>query len=195
MSKLTDREIRTALIARLNGRGIAPRAVLEEVQVFNGNAIADVVAVYKTLHCYEIKGQTDSIGRITRQGQFYDQAFPLITLVTTENHFRRAIELCPAHWGIVLAFERRSEVGLRFERGASRNPNYRPEIALLSLWRSELIEFSRSDEIGYEKMNRKEIAALIAQQQPLRLVNESLGNALAARWERRAKTDNPAPCM
>lgn len=148
----------------------------------NGNAIADVVAVYKTMHCYEIKGETDSINRIVRQSQFYDQAFPRISLVTTGNHLRKAETIAPKHWGIVLANpSHNGSVIFRYVRGATQNPSYLPEIALLSLWRSELIKFPSASNAPLQKMNKKKIAALIASSAPISVINESVGRVLAIR--------------
>lgn len=196
MQKLTDKEIRQALIANLGRRANAPRATLEEVHVCNGNAIADVVAVYKTMHCYEIKGETDSINRIVRQSQFYDQAFPLISLVTTANHLKRAETIVPKHWGVMLANPSHNGfVSFRHVRGAARNPSYLPEVALLSLWRSELIKFPSARNASLGKMNRQKIAELIASNAPVRVINESVGRALAARDSSNITPDNPLPCM
>jgi len=193
MLKLTDKEIRHALISSLKRRANAPRATLEELHVCNGNAIADVVAVYKTMHCYEIKGETDSINRIVRQSEFYDQAFSLISLVTTKNHLKRALAICPRHWGILIASELSSgEVSLRHVRGAGRNPQYNPEIALLSLWRSELIQFSVAGSSDFAKMNRRKIAEAIVSSAPAKIINERLGSALTTRRARLTMQDSVA---
>ena len=195
MQKLKDKEIRQALIVNLGRRANPPRATLEEVHVCNGNAIADVVAVYKKMHCYEIKGETDSINRIVRQSEFYDQAFPLISLVTTANHLRRAETIVPKHWGIVLAISsHKAFVTFKHVRGAARNPSYLPEIALLSLWRSELISFPNSSNASLDKMNRQKIAALIASSARVSVINESVGQALAARNSSNTTQGNPLPC-
>ncbi|MBB3213912.1 hypothetical protein FHW67_003218 [Herbaspirillum sp. Sphag1AN] len=192
MQKLTDKEIRKALIVHLGRRARPPHATLEEVHVCNGNAIADVVAVYKTMHCYEIKGETDSINRIVRQSQFYDQAFPLITLVTTTNHLKRAEVIVPKHWGIIIANSRASgSVIFKHIRGATRNPSYLPEIALLSLWRSELVNFPNFNSLSLEKMNRQKIAELIASSLPTSAINEVVGKALTARGSSPITSDNP----
>lgn len=196
MTKLNDKEIRKALIAKLERRACAPHATLEEVHVCNGNAIADVVAVYKVMHCYEIKGETDSINRVVRQSQFYDQAFPLISLVTTENHLKKAETIVPKHWGILLANHSiHGMVSLSYVRGASKNTFYRSEIALLSLWRSEMIEFTKGSSVPLEKMNREKIAAHITSNATTSRINESIGKALAARNSRAIKQDSLAPYM
>lgn len=195
MQKLTDKEIRHALLVNLGRRANPPRVTLEEVHVCNGNAIADVVAVYKAMHCYEIKGETDSINRIVRQSQFYDQAFPLISLVTTANHLRRAEIIVPKHWGIVLVNSSPSaSVTFKHVRGAARNPSYIPEIALLSLWRSELIKFPNLSNVSLEKMNRQKIAALIASSVPTSVISELVGQALAVRNSDNPTPDSPSPC-
>ncbi|MBV6325383.1 sce7726 family protein [Duganella violaceipulchra] len=195
MQKLTDKEIRQALIVHLRRRAKPPHATLEEVHVCNGNAIADVVAVYKTMHCYEIKGETDSINRIVRQSEFYDQAFPLITLVTTVNHLKRAEVIVPKHWGIMIAKPAHNEsVIFKHVRGVTRNPSYLPEIALLSLWRSELINFPNFNSPSLEKMNRQKIAELIASNMPISAINEVVGKALTARSLNNPSLDNPVPC-
>lgn len=196
MQKLTDKEIRQALLVHLRRRGKPPLATLEEVHVCNGNAIADVVAVYKTMHCYEIKGETDSINRIVRQSQFYDQAFPLITLVTTANHIKRSEVIVPKHWGIMLVSSASNDlVTFRHVRGATRNPLYLPEVALLSLWRSELISFPNFSSTSLEKMNRQRIAELIASSVPASAINEVVGKALTARSFNNTTLDSPSPCI
>ena len=52
---LNDSEIRRSLIQKLNNQAKQPKAILEELRVHNGNAIADVVAIHNNAHCYEIK--------------------------------------------------------------------------------------------------------------------------------------------
>jgi hypothetical protein len=185
MQRLTDKEIRQALIQSLKRRANPPVATLEEVHVCNGNAIADVVAVYKSMHCYEIKGETDSIQRVVRQSQYYDQAFPLVSLVTTANHLRRAQAIIPPHWGILVANMRRdSSVAFSYVRGAARNPAYSPEISLLSLWRSELIKFPAMQELSVAKLSRQKLATEIVARSSKEAIKEVVGLTLAARTKR-----------
>lgn len=196
MQKLTDTEIRRRLILSLKRRSHIPSAILEEVHVCNGNAIADVVAVYKKMHCYEIKGESDSINRINRQSLFYDQAFPLISLITTTNHLKKATRITPNHWGILLAYQSSDGgVNLKYVRAAVRNPLYRPEIALLSLWRSELIKLASNTSALLTKMNRQTIAAHIASSTPIKRINERVGEALVARSHNKPISYNFVPYM
>ena len=103
--ELNDSRIREALLRKLARQKTQPRAVLEELHVHNGRAIADVVTLHAEAHCYEIKGATDRIERITVQGTYYNAAFRRITLVTTESNLRQAWKLAPQFWGILVAIE------------------------------------------------------------------------------------------
>src|ERR1017187_12555 len=103
MMVLNDATIREALLSKFDRQKSRPRAVLQELHVHNGKAIADVVTLHSEAHCYEIKGATDRIGRITVQGVYYNAAFRRITLVTTECNLRRALRLVPLFWGIMVA--------------------------------------------------------------------------------------------
>ncbi|EIQ9109392.1 sce7726 family protein, partial [Escherichia coli] len=95
---LNDKEIRYGLVEMLLSRKQKPARIIHELPIDNGNAIADVVAVYKQLHCYEIKGDGDKVERLQSQGFFYNQTFPKITLVTTEKHLIRALNITPSFW-------------------------------------------------------------------------------------------------
>jgi len=183
MNQLTDREIRQVLLKRLKGMPIVPKAVLEEVRVHNGNAIADVVAVHRGPHCYEIKGESDAVQRIVRQGSFYDRAFQRITLVTTENHLGAATRLAPAHWGIMMATHPAgsAEPKLRYLRRASDSPCFDKQVALLTLWRCELISLCSSQEARLQKLSRQGLTQLLAQSNAARDINAWIGEKLADR--------------
>src|SRR5260221_7203730 len=111
--ELNDSSIRAALLRKLARQRVRPRAIIEELNVHNGRAIADVVTLHAEAHCYEIKGATDRIERITMQGTYYNAAFRRITLVTTECHLRRARKLAPWFWGIMVAIDDGDEVRFR----------------------------------------------------------------------------------
>lgn len=179
---LNDREIRPALLKHLRNFASAPKAVLEEIRVHNGNAVADIVAVHRVAHCYEIKGEADVIARIGRQGAFYDQAFQRVTLVTTENHLVHAKLLAPSHWGILLAEKSREKLPtLRYIRKATNSPKYDKQVALLTLWRSELLKMLSEEEPSVQKMSRSTLTQLIAETQPLRDISKMIGQHLVNR--------------
>ena len=143
---LNDRCIRQALIHNLVKQEHKPRAVIEELRVHNGNAIADVVALFDEAHCYEIKGATDKIERITIQSIYYNTAFRRITLVTTEGNLARALKIVPAFWGILLACNSSTEITFRWLRKPKQNPKFSKELAVLTLWKSEMLELLPQEE-------------------------------------------------
>ncbi|QKL09281.1 MULTISPECIES: sce7726 family protein [Pseudomonas putida group] len=161
---LRDKEIRTALVDHLMKRSPKPARVLEELTIDNGNAIADVVACYREMHCYEIKGQTDNVRRLLSQSEYYSQSFPKLTLVTTENHLKWAATHAPEHWGLILAKEQNNRVVLSYVRKAGTNSNFCKHRALLMLWKTELAAIATAHpQVAMKKsFTRADIAAAIS---------------------------------
>lgn len=183
MTQLADKQLRAALLARLKAQPVAPRAILEEVRVHNGNAIADVVSVHTKPHCYEIKGETDEVRRILIQGEFYDRAFQRITLVTTANHLVAAARLAPAHWGVMVASPRSagSEPALRYVRRSTDSPAFDKQVALLTLWKSELLSLCADEEAHVAKLNRLGLTKRLAQASAACDISTWIGQKLASR--------------
>ena len=161
---LRDKEIRTALIDHLMKRSPKPARVVEELSIDNGNAIADVVACYREMHCYELKGQTDNVRRLLTQSEFYSQSFPKLTLVTTENHLKWATTHAPGHWGLMLAKVQGKRVVLSYIRKAGTNPSFCKQRALLMLWKAELTTIANAHpQVALKKsFSRADIAAEIS---------------------------------
>ena len=158
---LNDARIREALLRKLARQKFRPRAVIEELHIHNGRAIADVVTLHLEAHCYEIKGATDRIDRITAQGSYYNTAFRRITLVTTQCNLRRAMKLAPRFWGIMVSIEIGGAVRFRHVRAAQLNPHFEKQAAAMTLWKSEMLELV--PEKGAERKPRKLLAQLIAE--------------------------------
>ena len=165
MILLRDKDIRPALIERLSRQ--RPKAIIEELRIDDGRAVADVVALFEEAHCYEIKGATDKIERLKSQGSYFCQSFRKITLVTTDNHINRAQLMIPEYWGIVLVKAAGDRNGLtrpKFShvRKALTNPDFCKSTALLTLWRQELIELTERDDSAVHRSNRSTLAAEIS---------------------------------
>ncbi|MGL4484085.1 MAG: sce7726 family protein, partial [Anaerovoracaceae bacterium] len=187
---LNDPEIRVALKEYLFRLPKRPKAILEELHVHKGNAIADVVAIYSEPHCYEIKGDNDNITRIEKQGFYYDLVFNKITIVTTQKHLKNALNKAPAHWGVCVA----SHDGFKFKitnhRKTSNNPYYNKEKAMQTLWRQEMLSIIQEDKLDVSmKLNKAELASSLALLLNKNTINTRLATLLAARTE--VKTQNP----
>lgn len=180
---LNDSLIRVALLARLRNAHPQPKALIEELRVHNGNAIADVVAIHREAHCYEIKGDGDKVERIVQQGIYYDLAFRKVTLVTTSKHIAKAIKIAPNHWGLLEAKENSAgKIIFRPVRQAQKSVAFDKQIALLTLWRNELFEIASSIEDKVQnKINRDSLSFLISQAFGAQELSLTIGKALVLR--------------
>ena len=178
--ELNDASIREALLRKLERQKSRPRAVLQELHVHNGKAIA--VTLHLEAHCYEIKGATDHIERIAVQGVYYNAAFRRITLVTTECNLRRALRLAPRFWGIIVAVADGEAVRFRHVRAARLNPNFEKQSAAMTLWKSEMLELV--SESGAERKPRRLLAHLIAETRRDLELSMNICNLLLGRRQR-----------
>ena len=153
---LNDPNIRNAFIEKLNRLPNPPKRIIEELPVHKGNAIADIVAIHEEPHCYEIKGESDNINRISSQGKFYDKAFRKITLITTSNHKKRALAIAPKTWGIIEAKITKGRIVFIHIRKATLNKTIEKKLALQTLWRDELFELASSSNAPTKKSATKD---------------------------------------
>ncbi|MDI7215434.1 sce7726 family protein [Leptospira santarosai] len=171
---LNDSVIRKGLKSYLKSKIQNRAKIIEELSIHNGNAIADIVSINKTLHCYEIKGETDKISRIEVQGAFYDLTFSYLTLVTTKNHIEKAIKNAPPHWGIIEVTRIKNKITFNQHRKAQHNTNIIKEKALLTLWKSELQViytkfYKQNPKIN---LNRIQLIDLICRKSTLKKIND-----------------------
>lgn len=174
----------------LEGKAQKPKAIIEELGVHNGNAIVDIVAVYKTMHGFEIKGEADNVSRVAKQSLYYNVSLPKLTLVTTKNHLGWASRNLPDFWGIILATRRQDgAVKLAHKRPAKGNPSFSKETSLLMLWKAELLSSRfQKHEIGARRNDsRAELAIKIA----ARLTKDQIAALIAASINDREKTRAP----
>ncbi|KUM54993.1 hypothetical protein AR688_17270 [Rheinheimera sp. EpRS3] len=183
-NNLSDKDIREALKKYLLSKPTPPQVVVDELSVHNGNAIADIVALDKYAHCFEIKSDKDTLSRLSRQISFYDFTFKKNTLVTTEKYLLKAESLIPDYWGILLA-KRTNSVKIVNYRNAKINRNWNAEKALLTLWKSELLEVDSRLSSGKSPRSnsRAQIAKKIVDDTCSRLVQKSFFEILADRFE------------
>ncbi|EMO66460.1 hypothetical protein LEP1GSC132_2465 [Leptospira kirschneri str. 200803703] len=171
---LNDLIIRKSLKSYLKSKIQKNTKIIEELSIHNGNAIADIVSINRTLHCYEIKGETDNITRIQIQGAFYDSTFSYLTLVTTKNHIEKAIKNAPTHWGIIEVTRIKNKILFYQYRKAKHNTNIIKEKALLTLWKSELqVIFTKLyKQSPKNNLNRMQLIDLICYKATLKKINE-----------------------
>ena len=194
---LRDLEIRTALHRHLMSRNPQPTRLIDEVSIHNGNAIADVVAFYDEMHCFEIKGETDNVRRIKKQGAYYNEAFPKISIVTTENHLQWCIANTPSFWGIMVAYLDEETVRIRYVRAIQHNPLVDKKKALMTLWRAELLNIALNNQnIKIKKhYDRDDIAIEISKVLPKKATLTLIQSALLSRTRLNLVTnESDVPC-
>lgn len=152
---MNDAEIRLALINWLNQKKIKPQKILNEVTISDGLARPDIIAIYSYSHCYEIKGNNDQIQRIAKQLTHYQASFKKNTLVTTQKHLKKAIELLPDFWGIIIAIHTNETINFKYIRKASHNPFYRKDIASKILWKTEMQYLLESKDISFRSSSTR----------------------------------------
>ena len=179
---LNDSDIRPCLIEFLNSKALKPRCILEELHVHRGNAIADVVTLHSEAHCYEIKGDKDKIDRLAKQGEYYNKVFRKISLITTERKLQEAIRKSPSFWGIIVAYSSQGEVKFKHVRKTSTNPYFDKELALATLWKSELTNLNDEFKLDIpSKMNKRDFAIEVSEKMNTIQLNRSIANILANR--------------
>lgn len=138
---LRDKDIRTHLLEYLSNIRPANGKICEEQTFHNGKVIADVAMISQGgVHIYEIKGDLDKIERIKRQSEYYNKCASKLSLVTTERHLKKALEILPQHWGIILVLKNEERIFFKYIRKSSTNYTFCKQTALMTLWKSELTE-------------------------------------------------------
>lgn len=155
MLVMNDAEIRLALINWLNQKKISPQKILNELTISDGLARPDLIAIYSYSHCYEIKGDNDQIQRIVRQFTHYQSSFKKNTLVTTKKHLKKALELLPDFWGIIVAINENQTIKFKYVRKSSHNPFYRKDIASKILWKAEMQQLLENKCISYKSSSTR----------------------------------------
>lgn len=183
MNQLNDKELRQSLIPFLENQANPPKRILEELPVNNGNAIADIVAIYNEPHCFEIKGDGDKIERILTQGESYNLCFRKITLVTTKKFEKRCLKLAPLFWGIIIAQTTDKGISLKYIRKAQVNPLFDKEVALYALWKDELLHLIEQEKINikYSEKNKSYMSNLLSKQLSKKKLNEKISFTLHLR--------------
>lgn len=183
MNNLNDLEIRQSLIQYLRRKDISENEIIQELHVYNGRAIADVVTIKNEPHCYEIKGDNDKLERLLKQNEYYKQTFRKITLITTEKFLGKAQEITPDYWGIlVIKYNGAGQLVIRHIRASKVNPNYNKSAALLTLWKSEILELVPDLDKKMAKSSRAVLADLIADTKEAIQVSKDIGKLLSYRF-------------
>lgn len=182
-SQLNDAEIRPFFLIWLYKRNIQPKYVFNEINIADGAARPDIVALYTHAHCFEIKGDNDQVERMIKQSNFYHLSFKKNTLITTYRHYKKALSILPEFWGIIIA-EKKPNNDLKFiyKRKAKNSPVFNKAIASKILWKVEMQTLLSKKQISYSsKNNRFDLIDLISENYSTTELNKEICNSLLNR--------------
>ena len=133
---MNDYEIREAICEYMENIHPEKFRIIDELVI--GEARADIVVVVDDLTGYEIKSDADSYSRLPGQIKEYDKYFQRNYLVVGEGHRKTALMHVPPYWGILCVSESKKGVQIETVREAGQNPKYSQKKQLSLLWRKEL---------------------------------------------------------
>ncbi|KGE17554.1 sce7726 family protein [Paenibacillus wynnii] len=141
--KTKDIDIRTSLHRRLKAEHateIADTLILDELALCQGDARIDVAVVNGAINGYEIKSESDTLGRLPRQCEAYSKVFDTVTVLTASKYVEGIINLVPDWWGLTRAeMEEDGVVHFFSIREPQKNPCIDSLALAQLLWRDEAI--------------------------------------------------------
>lgn len=159
---MNDYQIRTALKQKLRTMHLrdTESLVLDELGLKHGSARIDLVVLSSILHGFELKSDRDTLVRLPNQARIYNSVLDRVTLVVGNRHAKKAMQIVPDWWGVILVDKERSgEMCFLNLRQPQNNPS--PDILAIAklLWREEALNFLQ--EVGAEKGFRYKTRAAI----------------------------------
>jgi hypothetical protein len=193
--RLRDSDLRAAAVHRLLAHACqsADTLVLHELGLSHGASRIDIAVINGHIRGVEIKAEADTLERLPRQVEAYGQVVDRATLIASERHLPRALDLLPDWWGVVSA-RRAINGAVVFRRLREERTNRQTDAMSLArlMWRDEVHAVLSS--MGCEaKLLRASRAVLYA-----KLVEEVPKARLAALVRRTLKArtswrDRPQP--
>lgn len=169
-----DPDIRSVLINELNQRFPDPSQDLI-LQEFGCNTTRiDVAVVNGSLHGFEIKSDSDSLGRLVGQVEEYSRVFDFVTLICGRRLFAVARESVPKWWGLRLAEIENGKVRLKEIRRPKQNTSQDKAALARMLWKDEALRCLRKN--GYKTVNSKNSAEEIWNEAAMRLGVKTLAD-------------------
>ena len=141
--RMKDPDIRASVHTQVLGEQHKDPKVLvvDELGLRHGQNRADIAVIGDELTGYEIKGDFDSLGRLTRQIETYSAVFDRACIVSGPRLIYAALASVPDWWGVLVAWPVDGG-GITVEkvRVGAHNPSVQPLALAQLLWRSEAIQ-------------------------------------------------------
>jgi len=177
---MNDPEIRARLYPLLLG-GV----YIDELPT--GSTRADVVHITEHfMHGYEVKGDGDTLQRVSNQLRCYAEVYDFVTFVVTEKHLPKLLPLLPAWVGILVASPEAAV--LSPYRAASYNATVQPAPLAGLLWVEEIKQYLLARGLaGASTLRQREVAQYLrtARTVPLSHLAQYVRERLMARLPER----------
>lgn len=160
---MRDLDVRTAVRRRLEAEhGADPNTrIVEEMGIWSGSARVDIAVINGELCGIELKSARDTLERLDRQAELYNQVFDRVILVAAERHIEKVYSRIPGWWGVTTAVEERTgSITLQDLRPARRNRQLNALQLARLLWRTELLAILQRR--GFDKGVRSKPAEVLA---------------------------------
>lgn len=153
---LLDKDIREPLFDFLECEYGKTRIIQEKMM---GQSRADIVMVIEgALVGIEIKSDSDTYARLSRQVADYDKYFDYNIVVVGSSHGLHIEEHVPDYWGIITVEETLDGIDFYFLRRPILNPKMKLKRKLEILWRPELVLIQQKYNMpAYKQLSKKKL--------------------------------------
>ncbi|SHK62063.1 sce7726 family protein [Paramaledivibacter caminithermalis] len=149
--KILDADIRTSLYNRISNefKDEQDTIIVDELSVCQGDARMDVAVVNGLLHGYEIKSEGDTLKRLPNQIEIYNKVFDTVTIVTSDSHLNKTIDIIPEWWGVIKVRKYTKSFYLEDVREPKLNDFTDAYSIVQLLWRNEALQILK--DLGLQK--------------------------------------------
>ncbi|RYM61530.1 hypothetical protein BSQ98_18255 [Serratia liquefaciens] len=159
----------------------ASDVLIDELCFFDRKARADLVYANGKLTAFEIKSYADSLTRWSFQHDAYLRVFDVVWLCCHYKHAMKAMSMSSDKVGIILVDDTKN--GMAILREAKKNNKVNPEDMLAMLWRSELDELCKENNISVLRKERiKEAQKRVSLELHLDIIREKVLHCLKERY-------------
>ncbi len=182
---MRDIHIRTAMLDKLHKihQDQADAKIVQEMGVWAGTVRVDIAVLNGEMVGYELKSDSDTLGRLPMQAEIYSRVFDRMTLVVGDRHFDKAARIIPEWWGIIKAVESGKGIRLRQARPSRKNRAQDPYLIAELLRKEEALllleQFGLAN--GWRSKRVRAIHERLAAELPLRVLRNRVREILKAR--------------
>lgn len=128
--------------------------IVEELSLWATGSRIDIAVINGHLHGFEIKSAIDTLQRLPHQIEAYAKVFDYITVVIEPKHYGKVYDLLPRWVGISVCSQAIKEGSIDVIRLPDLNTAQDGFYIAKLLWRDELIDILKENNIPFKKSQR-----------------------------------------